>query len=356
MKRIKFLILVMALLLIPSIVNAEGNVSISKIEMKETKGDALEISKPTFEGLNVNYDLSFHTLGDSITYVATLKNGDKEEYKIANKSTFSDTGYMEYTFAFSDNSNIIKPNETKDMYITIKYTKPVPDEKLVSGVYVEQNKMNLVLINNRGQEVNPNTASPIIYIIAILLLLTIGILLFKQHKKISILLIALSLLLPITTYALKEITVTLNTKVEVVKHLSFCVESNGLEAAYTSPTEEYEQNKYYDYETGMTLQSWKNSEFNKPIIGTITRFLTNEYKTCAKEAYEKYGPKPGDDFLTAGTQGATPGREKTDYELAMDECREKYTEEVGPNSIIRRSNEGCYAIGAGELVEGSYGY
>ena len=141
MKRIKYLILVMALLLIPSIVNAEGNVSISKIEMKETKGDALEISKPTFEGLNVNYDLSFHTLGDSITYVATLKNGDKEEYKIANKSTFSDTGYMEYTFAFSDNSNIIKPNETKDMYITIKYTKPVPDEKLVSGVYVEQNKI-----------------------------------------------------------------------------------------------------------------------------------------------------------------------------------------------------------------------
>ena len=351
MKKIKHLVLIITLLLFPIMVNAEGNVSITKIELKEVKGDALEISKPTFKGLDVNYNLSFHKVGDSITYIATIKNNDKEDYKITNKSSFSDSGYMEYTFNFTDNSNIIKTNETKDMYITINYKNEVPMEKLVNGAYTEQNKMNLILVNNRGQEVNPNTQSTIYFIIGIILLLSISLVIFKKHKKLSVFLIALSLLLPVTTYALKEITITLNTRVEVVKNLEFCYENDW---GFVKRTiEEYNPYSNYPYEAGMTFNDWSHSEFGMTLPEGNFGFKTKEFYECRNEVYNKYSSKAdamkAPDTKDGDTNGDLtildpdePPYEPSEYEIAMNECWNKYTEPVNKNSKIRRSNEGCY--------------
>ena len=146
MKKMKYLKLLIALLLFPSIVNAESNIAITKIVKKDITGYAYELNPPTFSGLTINYDLSFHSVGDSVTYIATVQNSDKESYKIENKNSFSPSGYMTYEFKFSDNTNTIKANETKDMYITIKYNKEVPIDKLVNGEYKEQNQMDLILV------------------------------------------------------------------------------------------------------------------------------------------------------------------------------------------------------------------
>ena len=201
MKRISKIILLITILLFPIIVNAKGNVAITKIIKKEVSGYAYEVNEPTFSELSVSYDLSFHTVGDSITYIATVKNSDKEDYKIENKNSFSTSGYMTYEFKFSDDTNIIEANKTKDMFITIKYNKEVPDDKLINGEYKEQNQMDLVLVNNNGNIINPNTHSTILYIIIIGLALIISFKLFKKHKKISLFILTLSLLIPITTYA-----------------------------------------------------------------------------------------------------------------------------------------------------------
>ena len=258
MKKLKYLVLLIALLLFPSIVNAEGNVSITKIVKKEMTGYAYEINPPTFNGLQVNYNLSFNTVGDSVTYIATVKNSDKEEYKIENKNSFSPSGYMTYEFKFSDNTNTIKADETKDMYITIKYTKAVPADKLVNGEYKEQNQMNLILVNSNGQIQNPNTKSTIFFILFIVSLLIISIVLFKNHKKVSVLLLALSLLIPITTYALKEIKITLNTQVSVEKDLKLCV-YDPTSMKYSSKENEEPEKMYLSYTNGMKLIDWYNN-------------------------------------------------------------------------------------------------
>ncbi len=366
MKRIKYLILLIALLLFPSIVNAEGNVSITKIVKKEMTGYAYEINPPTFNGLQVNYNLSFNTVGDSVTYIATVKNSDKEEYKIENKNSFSPSGYMTYEFKFSDNTNTIKPNETKDMYITIKYTKAVPAEKLVNGEYKEQNQMNLILVNSNGQIQNPNTKSTIFFILFIVSLLIISIVLFKNHKKVSVLLLALSLLIPITTYALKEIKITLNTQVSIEKDLKFCV-YNPKSYRSTLKVDTEPDRIYLSYTNGMKLIDWYNNnpdyfgnDFN---INNYDYFFSkNGFVECINDVYMRHEsifkaaevPHVMESSKASAVKGGLDDKD-TDPEFSeflneLNKCHQDYEEEVNLNSLIKNRNEGCYRIIYNETV------
>ena len=73
----KYIYSLLILLLLPVIVLAE-NVSIKSVNLVE-KGDFVEVVKePTFEGLNLNFDLKFNNVGDSATYKVVLENKDDE--------------------------------------------------------------------------------------------------------------------------------------------------------------------------------------------------------------------------------------------------------------------------------------
>ena len=343
MKKIKYLVLLIALLLFPSIVNAEGNVAITKIVKKDITGYAYEVNPPTFSGLTVNYDLSFHSIGDSVTYIATIQNSDKEAYKIENKNSFSPSGYMTYEFKFSDNTNTIKANETKDMYITIKYNKEVPIDKLVNGEYKEQNQMDLILVNSNGQILNPNTASTIIYVIAILLLLMISIVIFKKHKKASILLLTIALLIPITTYALNEIKITLNTQVVIEKDLKFCIYDLRTGKDPYNETEEPEK-MYFSYTNGITIANWidNNANLIDQYFGTnfnITNYNIEFYKQ------DYFNCKINSPMLEVDKM-----KTKTTYELeevvdgGTNSCYSDYVELLNENNLLKNRNEGCYYL------------
>ena len=370
MKKIKYLILLIALILFPSIVNAEGNISITKIIKKDITGYAYEVNPPTFDGLQVNYNLSFNTVGDSVTYIATVKNSDKEEYKIENKNSFSPSGYMTYEFKFSDNTNTIKPNETKDMYITIKYTKPVPAEKLVNGEYKEQNQMNLLLVNNEGQIPNPNTNSTILFVLFIVSLLIISIVLFKKHKKVSVLLLVLSLLIPITTYALKEIKITLNTQVSVEKDLKLCVyDPRSYRSTLKVDTEP--DKMFFSYTNGMKLIDWYNNnpdlvnyyfgnDFN--INNYTYEFYKNGFIECINDVYMRHEsmlkaaeiPHEMESTKIKGVKGVIadkdPDSEFSEFLNEINKCHQDYAEEVNLNNLIKNRNEGCYRIIYNETV------
>ena len=364
MKKIKYLVLLIALLLFPSIVNAEGNIAITKIVKKDITGYAYELNPPTFSGLTVNYDLSFHSVGDSVTYIATVQNSDKESYKIENKNSFSPSGYMTYEFKFSDNTNTIKANETKDMYITIKYNKEVPIDKLVNGEYKEQNQMDLILVNSNGQILNPNTSSTILFILLIGIILLVSIITFKKHKKISVLLLTIALLIPITTYALKEIKITLNTQVVIEKDLKFCIYEPQEPGTYNLSESIEPPRMYFNYTEGETLENWLNNnpafitEFlgNEGDISTsIVLFISNEYNTCINNVLNKYGltwqdllkssrnqPDRFSLFETSQSYGDKPSQETVFNEISN--CSRNYVKDEEITSIIKGRNEGCFDI------------
>ena len=321
MKVISRLLVLIAVIMFPIIVNAKESVSITKIVEVEKKGQTVVVQEPTFEGLTINYNLSFSEEKDSITYKATLKNEDKEDYRISNKTEFSKSGYIKYSFEFTDNSNTIKPNETKDMFITIEYYKEVPDNELVNGSYSEENEMNIILVNNEGQIPNPNTASNIIMLIIILSLLLVSLYIFKNHKKLSTLLLVIALLVPITTYALKEIKVTLNTKIEITKKTEFC-------NIYVGDYYEL-KTSYFEYEKGMTWTEWRNSSYYN-YDASIGSLIPKNIVDCILEVNNKY------DFNNMTDD------DMDNYEDEVEQCGTPNFQNADWEDVIKDKSEGCY--------------
>lgn len=323
MKKITKILLLIAILLSPIFVNAKEKVEITNIEEIEKKGEVIVLAEPTYEGLTINYNISFNNLNDSIKYKVTIKNNDTEEYKISNETIFSESGYISYSFSFEDNINIIKPSESKDMFITVAYTKEVPDNQLVSGAYVEQNKMDIIFVNDEGNIPNPNTNSTTVFIFIIVLMLLIGIILFKRNRKLSILLLVISLLLPVSVYALKEIKLTLNTRIEINNEREFCNYSFDEE---TNKTIKH----YYKYKKGMTWKDWNNSSyFNQS--ADIGYFIPQNIIECEEEVESHY------DFDNI-TQD-----DWNNYTDELDQCEKADSSGSDINEKIKDKSEGCYA-------------
>ena len=229
MKKMKMLmILIMSVFFLPFMVSAEGaNVSIEKISLDEeaTTNENLVITEPVVNGLSIDFGLSFSEVGDKVVYKVDFVNKDSEDYEL--KFPAAGDGYVTYQYEFSDHSNVLKANSSKSLMITIEYKKEVPDNLLRDGKYTENNQINLALLNNEAKTVNPKTGQSLLFVVLIaVILIGSAIVVFKNHKssKTLALLLAVGLMiLPLSIYALKQLNVTINSHVEIVKVKEFCV-------------------------------------------------------------------------------------------------------------------------------------
>ena len=230
MKKISSLLFIV--LLIISIylnVYASNNVSIESISLVEKSDDLIELSKPTTNGMNLGFNLSFLNIGDKAKYEIIISNNSNKDYYINNETRFNKSNYISYTYEFNEKVYKIEKNSKLKMYITIEYTSILPPQKLVNGMYTEDNAMSIdlsdVIITN------PATYSNIIvFILIITILLIVTIIKLKKKQKIgtNLLLIGL-LLIPITTYALETITIKAETKITIEK------QRNIIESRYENP-------------------------------------------------------------------------------------------------------------------------
>lgn len=295
MKKILFIIL----LLIPFIVKAEANVELTNVEKGEQSNTAIINAEPTYEGLKINFDFKFTTVGDYVKYKVTIKNNSDKDYEVDMGSVFSEGEYIEYAFSLPEGDNeVLKSTESKDVYLTIKYNKKVPPEKYVDGAYIEQNTMSINLSNDSihasvdpASQKNPKTSAGNVLIFITILLIS-GIILtiaIKANKKM--ILPVLLLLIPLTIHALEKITIDVEAKIEIENiyakaKLEYCYHENG---EYTKgPT-------IIDYEIGMTLEEFLNTDYasvlpevvRRNLAGTIDEdsiyYYDNNYETCLSE-------------------------------------------------------------------------
>ena len=348
MKRIKYLLLIITAFLFPAVVNASGGVEVINVSEQSKDGDVAVVADPTFSGLKINYNLAFNEVGDSITYKATIKNNEKEDYKIENSKQLSESGYIEYTFNYLDNSNIIKANSTKDISVTIKYANEVPDSALVSGEYSEANNMKIVLTNN-GKVVNPKTSTAYIIIITIMVIALLGlsIFLYKKNKKVGSLVLVVSLLLPMTAYALKTITVEVNTNIVIERNPKFCViaperqvlENNGDGSTPWNKVvrASQEQTKNYEFVKGMTFNNWFNSEyFDSNINNSYAPTIFASYDTI--KCYERVQSE----YTTISSE-----EEYNNLVRGLNNCDSEYGVVEDINTLpIKSRAEGCYLYDA----------
>ena len=93
--------LLLILLLTPFAVYAatcdQKDISITKIEVLDSEGNAVEKEDASFEGNKVNLNLRFDEVGDFIEYEVVVKNNSKDEYILTKRSFDQLSNYIDYS-------------------------------------------------------------------------------------------------------------------------------------------------------------------------------------------------------------------------------------------------------------------
>ena len=214
MKKTKYLLLVLflSITLIP-MVFAKDEVKIESYKLVKQSDYTDELSKPKINGLNISFDLSFGKEKDYAKYQIVVTNPTNKDYELNKGTDFKTSKYISYSYDFENNNSIVKANSKLTMYITITYDHAVPASELKDGRYIEDNKVTISLSNTENPETSINISIMSIIILAIIGLFITLYLITKKKRYLNILLVLLTL--PIVTYAIEKIYITVTTKITI---------------------------------------------------------------------------------------------------------------------------------------------
>jgi hypothetical protein len=202
------------LLLLPSIVSALETIYIKDISVEEINGDAAA-SYFDYNNRDINLELKFKKTGDFIKYKIVLKNDDYIDYYLSDSNLKNDSEFVTYSYEVDDNT--IKHGEEKVIYLKAIYDKGISNEKLNDlGMYVENDFTNIGVNINAINVPDTYKSIDLIGIISIVTLIIVGtILIIKDRKKEGLMIFLLMLIYPISTYAINEITLNINSVISI---------------------------------------------------------------------------------------------------------------------------------------------
>ena len=219
--RFLFLFLI---LLFPLCVNAENcnnsSIKINDIILEEKSEEVDELNLPEIDNNIIILDLKMKELGDYVKYKVTITNETDENYKFNPNSLVTNSDYIQYLFDIGD-SKLIKPHQTIDIFMIVKYKEKISASSFENGVFHEEK--SIITNLNEVHLINPETGSSII--VFLLLIIFIGFSIYlningnKNYKSINIGILLLGLLIPIKVYSLcsYEIKVVSNIEIEEYK-------------------------------------------------------------------------------------------------------------------------------------------
>lgn len=271
-KLLKYFVLALVLIL-PFSVNAASNVRITDVSLEDVEGEVEGFDNPTYEGMSINLNGTFKKLYSSVAYKITMENKDNIDYGFADFKECKDTvcppvesieyaeenGNFNYNLSCEDNY-VLKANSTKSCYLWINYHTSVND---LSGNYVKNYNFTIHLDDDANNaaikaananktktkaktkiEKNPATTAKTFIIGLLILGIVIATAIITKGKAKNKLLsvLVLTLLLPITVYAITKVEVKVNTNIGVDSAKTFCYVNEN----YTGEIQ------YQEYENGMS--------------------------------------------------------------------------------------------------------
>jgi len=224
MKYIKYLLIL--ILFIPYIVFAKDSVEIKSISLVEKSEDTIINNEPTFNGLTMNYDISFRLPTDYVKYKVLIHNDTDTEYNISEDTSFNNSNYISYKYEVDD---ILKAKSEITIFVTITYNKKVDESLLVNNRYTETNQAIVQLLDQNNEIVptekqivdNPKTAIifPVLVLLVVITSCLIATVLILNKKNvikyISFILLISICLLPIIVNAIESLKLTINTNIEI---------------------------------------------------------------------------------------------------------------------------------------------
>ena len=255
MKKIAQLIMIILITLffnIPLIRAAENDIEIKSVELVEKSTNTIELENAKFEDLDVWFKLKFFELNNNAKYKIVIKNSSTEDYLVNNNSDeFTDEKYIDYKFIYEDNDGIIKAGTEESLYVTISYSKSVPDTDFVNNTYTNDNYMNISFSKDDNIP-NPNTSDSLIKliilcVISVAVMALIIVLLIKCKKKFTSV-IVLALLIPVVAQAAELFKIDIHANVIIQKQaaigtFNLC-------------------GRQYQFEEGMSIKEWLKTDYN----------------------------------------------------------------------------------------------
>ena len=194
--KLKRIVILLLVLFIPFFCYAEecnkNDIKIESIELSDIRGNAEELSSSNNNNNKINLNTKMNVIGDSITYKIVIKNTSKSDYTFDKNSITKD--YLSYDITYEDNSNIIKPNEEKVIYLRLSYDNKPEVESLVNGVLKKNNEISFNLTKETSF-INPETGNKILLsLIYLLIPVIISFYLIKKKKTTFIVLLVLTII------------------------------------------------------------------------------------------------------------------------------------------------------------------
>lgn len=293
MKKIKSILLILLLMIfIPCLVNAEtcepDKVTISSITINDKTDNVTEKKEPVISGRTLGLDLKMGEVGDTIEYKMVVKNDSKEDYELDKTSLSASSDYIDYTFDTKDNSNIVKAGEVKEVLLRVQYKNEVSSDSFVDGVYHDSKNLQVNLSTNNENNIldtikNPKTGVQVyllILLISITICTTIYIILKKKKTaKLMILIIGVTVIIPISTYAICKCDIKINSSVEIIREEAyFKIREHKCERSW-------EQEATYIYRKGMTFNDYINSNYYKN-LSEEDKYLIDELLKISNDPEE----------------------------------------------------------------------
>ena len=218
MKRKIFLLLV--LLLLPIFVQAEecdqNSIKLDSIKLIKKADNVEETAPATINNNKIDFNLKMYEVGDYAEYKVVIENNSSEKMYFDAGNINIDSEYINYHVEYPDNNDEIKPMSKKTITIKVTYNKAVDKENYRSGKYQDASKGTRTLgEKNDNPIINPETSRKFTFILIFIILIVVTIWDKKKSKKT--LPLAILLLLPITTYALCNFNIELDSNITIEK-------------------------------------------------------------------------------------------------------------------------------------------
>lgn len=218
-------LILIIIMLIPFYVNAEekcnhNDVIVESINIKEKSTNTEEVAVANITNNKININLKMYDVNDYIEYILVLKNTSNKDYDLNKDFLNLKKEFINYELKSNNDSNIIKANEIKTLYLKITYNNEVQSTTLSNGIYNDNKLMTINLFSEKDNIlINPQTGFglQLIIIITIMSISIFSTICFRKKTNFTMLifLISLFILIPIKVYALCQCSVQIDSKIQI---------------------------------------------------------------------------------------------------------------------------------------------
>ena len=195
--KIKKALILLLVLFIPFFCYAEecnkNDIKIESIELSDIRGNAEELSSSNNNNNKINLNTKMNVIGDNITYKVLIKNTSSTDYTFDKNTLTKD--YLSYDITYEDDSNIIKPDEEKVIYLRLSYDNKPEIENLVNGVLKGNEQISFDL-TKETEFINPETGNKILLSLIYLLIPVITSFYLIKKKKTTFMLLLVLMIIP----------------------------------------------------------------------------------------------------------------------------------------------------------------